>query len=64
MLNIKQLEKLENDYLDLQIKEINEEEKRETQKIKDGETDEVTTHFREAIGYEFREIAKKYINKI
>lgn len=35
MLNIKQLEKLENDYLDLQIKEINEEEKRETQKIKE-----------------------------
>ena len=35
MLNIKQLEKLENDYLDLQIKEINEEEKRETEKIKE-----------------------------
>jgi hypothetical protein len=35
MLNIQQVEKLENDYLDLQIKEINEEEKRETQKIKE-----------------------------
>ena len=33
MLNIKQLEKLENDYLDLQIKEINEKEKREKEII-------------------------------
>lgn len=35
MLKIKQLEKLENDYLDLQIKELNEEEKRENEKIKE-----------------------------
>ncbi len=35
MLNIQQVEKLENDYLDLQIKEINENEKRETEKIKE-----------------------------
>jgi len=34
MLKIKQLEKLENDYLDLQIKELNEKEKRENEIIK------------------------------
>lgn len=35
MLKIKQLEKLENDYLDLQIKELNENETRENEKIKE-----------------------------
>ena len=34
MLKIKQLEKLENDYIDLQIKELNEKEKRENEIIK------------------------------
>lgn len=34
MLNIKQLEKLENDYLDLQIKELMEEEEQQERLIK------------------------------
>ena len=34
MLNIKQLEKLENDYLNLQIKEMIEEKEQEERKIK------------------------------
>lgn len=35
MLNMKKIEKMTEDFIDLQIKEINEEEKRENEKIKE-----------------------------
>lgn len=35
MLNLKQIEKMTEDFIDLQIKELNEEEKRENEKIKE-----------------------------